>query len=338
MAQSLLRCGYGPGSAGAAPARGVADSAGRPGRPARGQRRAPPPRRSRHARGTAELVRLSVAGCRADGAPAAHVVPLRSAADRRGDHGRLPVSRIRLSPDIRVAHRGLPDGRPGRVAVAHVSAAGAGLGGRGVADSVDPRRGTTPDGGQHRHRCVAAGARRDRRGHPAAAGGARRAASAQGCDGPRSPLRARATGHAGAAVHRPRAARRARPQPVDDQRAVLGGAGTARQPSGAGGAGARGNQRCQQTSDFGCALAGDGAARRHRSTHRADAGHRRSGRTGRHGARDGVDRDDGRAGFAATAADGDRRRRSPHRAGVADQCGAALDGRKRRSDSDLRRR
>jgi signal transduction histidine kinase len=55
-------------------------------------------------------------------------------------------------------------------------------------------------------------------------------------------------------------------------------------------------------------------------------------------ARDGVDRDDGRAGLAATAADGDRRRRGPHRAGVADQCGAALDGRKRRSDSDLRRR
>ena len=36
-------------------------------------------------------------------------------------------------------------------------------------------------------------------------------------------------------------------------------------------------------------------------------------------ARDGVDRDDGRAGLAATAADGDRRRRGPHRAGVADR-------------------
>ena len=56
---------------------------------------------------------------------------------------------------------------------------------------------------------------------------------------------------------------------------------------------------------------------------------------GRHGPGDGADRDDGGARRVATATDGDRRRRRSHRAGVADERGAALDGPKRNSDSEL---
>ena len=65
---------------------------------------------------------------------------------------------------------------------------------------------------------------------------------------------------------------------------------------------------------------------RRRTTHRANARHRRSGYPGRHGPGDGADRDDGGARRVATATDGDRRRRRSHRAGVADERGAALDG------------
>ena len=59
---------------------------------------------------------------------------------------------------------------------------------------------------------------------------------------------------------------------------------------------------------------------------------------GRFGARDGVDGDDGRARRATRAAFDDRCRRGTHRSGVADECGAALDGSKCHGDSRLRAR
>ncbi len=49
------------------------------------------------------------------------------------------VGRFRLRPDLRLTDHRVPDRGGGRVAVAYVSAAGAGVGGRGVAGSADPR-------------------------------------------------------------------------------------------------------------------------------------------------------------------------------------------------------
>ena len=102
--------------------------------------------------------------------------------------------------------------------------------------------------------------------------------------------------------------------------------GTARRPAGAAPASAAADQRCQQASDFRCALTGDGAAWRRCTADSADPRHRRPGRPGRYRSRYGPEGDHRRARGAPRRACADRRRRGAHRAGVTDQRGPTLDG------------
>ena len=184
--------------------------------------RIPSPRGGVRRRAT-ECLRVRPVAGRAGAAAGPRRVPVCGVPHRAGGHGGVFGRRFRSRTGIPVAGRGVPDGGVASSALAHLSPAGAGLDCGGVAVAADPR-GTAAAGGRHRRdRRVAAGPGGRRRGHSAAAVGAGGPPPAADRRRARGARRTGPTGRGCPAVAGPRAARRARPRLVDDQRAVIGG-------------------------------------------------------------------------------------------------------------------